>query len=529
MARCRMAFGVLVASVTLISACGGADDASQFTVGSTPPPAVAGIPTDASRIDDAVRQLPQLAQALLDRSGIPGLSIAVVRDGSTAYSGGFGVKDTRHPDAKVDAGTVFQIASLSKAVSATVVAAQSGRNGVEWAMPVAPRVNGFALADPYVSTHVTVADMFSHRSGLPDHAGDNLEDVGFGREEILRRLRYLPLAPFRTEELYTNFGVTSAAQAVANAAGKDWETLCAETLFGPLGMTSTSARYADYERRSDRAVLHVKVGGQYEPKYQRNADAQAPAGGVSSSAVDLANWMTAVLAGGKYQGRQVIPADALLTAMTPQLALASAQTDFRPSATGFGFNISTDPSGRTVLGHSGAFASGAATNFQLIPSLNLGIVVLTNGAPVGVAESLAKEFTDLAQYGRVTADWLPKFAQIMPSTAPEGELVGKPAPAAPRPAREVGAYVGTYANDYFGPLTISATGDALTLGVGPSGQRYELTHHDGDTFTFVPRGENANAGSVSAVKFAMRGEHATSAWVEVFDADHQGTFAGSSK
>ncbi|NMO01935.1 serine hydrolase [Gordonia sp. TBRC 11910] len=527
----RRVAAVAVLSVgVLVAGCGNGSSSStpEFSVGSTPPPAVASIPTDSARIDDAVRQLPDLARKMLQSTGVPGMAIAVVHDGKTVYTGGFGVKDNRRPDSSVDADTVFQIASLSKAVSATVVAGRAGTQGIDWTMPVAAGVDSFTLADPYVSTHVTVADMFSHRSGLPDHAGDDLEVIGYDRAEILRRLRYLPLVPLRTEELYTNFGLTAAAQAVANKAGKDWETLSAETIFGPLGMSSSSMRYADYLSRTNRALLHAKVDGKFAPLAQRDADAQAPAGGVSASVNDLAKWMTMVLDDGKYQGRQIVSSDALLAAMTPQMALPSGRADFRPSATGFGFNISSDPSGRTMLNHSGAFTTGAATNYQIVPGMNLGIVVLTNGAPVGAAEAVAKDFTDLAQYGRLTADWFAQFQQLIdPTNAPEGELVGKKPPANAAAAKPLNTYAGTYANQYFGPLTIKADGTKLTLSIGPKNQTYDLSHFDGDTFTFIPRGETANPGTISQVKFTVTGDTSPSVWVEFFDRNKQGTFTRS--
>lgn len=520
--RCAVA---LLAVAATVAACG--DDASSgppFTVGSTPPPAVAGIATNDARIDAAVAQLPDLAQKLLARSGVPGLAVGVVHDGKVVYTGAFGVKDNRKPDDKVDVNTVFQIASLSKAISATVVAGQVGKHDVEWTMPVTAGLDWFALADPYVTSHVTLGDMFSHRSGLPDHAGDDLEDIGFDRAEILRRLRYLSLDPFRTQELYTNFGLTAAATAVAAKAGTDWETLSTDTLFTPLGMSSTTSRYDEFLRERNRAVLHAKVDGKFAPLYQRIPDAQAPAGGVNSNVTDLTKWLTLILANGKFDGRQIVNAEALQAAMTPQLSLPSGRTDFRPAATGFGFNISTDPSGRATLSHSGAFELGAATNFQLIPSLKLGIVVLTNGAPVGVPEVLAKDFTDLAQYGALTADWASEFDKLLPPTQPEGELVGKKPPANATAAKPLTDYVGTYANDYFGPLTIAANGPALKLSIGPKNETFDLTHFDGDTFTLRPRGEGSTEGSISQVRFTLDGGRASSVWIEFWDENGKGTW-----
>ncbi len=170
-----------------------------------------------------------------------------------------------------------------------------------WDTPVVSKLPWFALSDPYVTGHVTIADLYSHRSGLPDHAGDKLEDLGYDRRQALERLKYLPLAPFRISYAYTNFGVTAAAEAVAAAAGKPWEDLSDEVLYRPLEMTSTSSRFADFTARPNHAVNHIKVADKWEPRFQRDPDAQSAAGGVSSSVNDMAHWLIMLLGNGSYQ------------------------------------------------------------------------------------------------------------------------------------------------------------------------------------------------------------------------------------
>src|SRR4030095_10744897 len=118
-----------------------------------------------------------------------------------------------------------------------------------------------------------------------DHVGDELEDMGYSREEVLHRLRYVrgTADHFRSRYAYTNFGFTAAAVAAARAAGKSWEDLAAEILYRPLGMKATSSRFADYAAAKNRAVLHPRVEGKWVAKYVRDPDAQSPAGGVSST------------------------------------------------------------------------------------------------------------------------------------------------------------------------------------------------------------------------------------------------------
>ena len=132
---------------------------------------------------------------------------------------------------------------------------------------------------------------------------------------MLQRLRYLPLKPFRNNYDYTNFGLTAAAQAVATAAGTDWATLSEQSIYQPLGMNSTSSRFADFVARTNRAPGHIRRNGAFVVGPARDPDAQSPAGGVSSSVNDMAKWMAFVLA----NGQPLMPAAALLPALFPQV------------------------------------------------------------------------------------------------------------------------------------------------------------------------------------------------------------------
>lgn len=317
----RVAFAAVL--LTLVAGCDAkpAEPAPPPTASAqsnVPPPLVPAMPLPENAVDNAVAKLDGIADDLMKKSGIPGLAVAVVRGGKTVYAKGFGVKDVRNGE-KVDPDTVFQLASLSKPLSATVVAHEVGTNAISWDTPIVAKLPWFGLSDPVVTGMVSVGDMFAHRSGLPDHAGDMLEDLGYDRRHVLESLRQLPLDPFRISYAYTNFGLTAGAEAVAVSAGKSWEDLADEVLFRPLGMASTSYRFADYEARPDRAVGHIHVDGRYEPLYIRDPQPEAPAGGVSSSVNDVTRWLTMVLANGSHDGKQIVDPKALLPAVTPQI------------------------------------------------------------------------------------------------------------------------------------------------------------------------------------------------------------------
>ena len=489
-----------------------------------PPQLVPGVALPDNAVDNAVGRLDGLVEDLMTASGIPGLAVAVVHGGKTLYAKGFGVREAGKPDA-VDADTVFQLASMSKPIAATVVAHQIGERAVSgWDTPVQAHLPWFALSDPAVTRMLTVGDLFAHRSGLPDHAGDGLEDLGYDRRTVLERLRLLPLASFRTSYAYTNFGVTAGAEAVAAAAGNSWEDLSAQVLYRPLGMTSTSSRFGDYASRTNKAVGHVLVDGHYQARYTRDADAQSPAGGVSASVNDLTHWLAMLLAGGSYNGARIVESSALLEALTPQMVSSPpTQPDMRSGFYGYGINISTTAAGRMQFSHSGGFELGAATNFVMIPSADVAIVALTNAAPRGIPETLTAEFADLVQFGQIREDWRRLYGQALAaSDRPFGELTGRQPPADAGPSRPLPSYRGTYANSYWGPAVVTDLGGTLTLSLGPRPQVYPLTHWDSDVFTFALQGENAPPGTISKATFA--GDRLV---LEYFDQDKMGTFTRS--
>ena len=395
-----------------------------------PPQLYSAVPIPDGQIAMAISKLDGLVTDMMQRTGVPGIAVAVVADGKLSYAKGFGVREANKAD-KVDPDTVFQIASVSKSVGATVVAREVAAKKVSWNTPITNFLPWFALSDPRVTDMVTIGDFYAHRSGLPDHAGDDLEDLGYDRRAVLERLRFLPLKPFRDNYDYTNFGPTASGEAVAAAAGTDWATLSDVAIYKPLGMTRTSSRFADFMARENRAVLHARINGVWTPKYQRQPDAQSPAGGVSSSVNDMAKWMSMVLA----DGAPLMPADALLPALSPQSVSSRPQAPAdRAGFYGFGFNVGVSATGRVTLNHSGAFYLGGATNVFMVPSAGVGIVVLSNAAPVGAVEAVSLSFVDLVQEGHVTRDWLgvlsPIFAKF---EAPLGHLAGQKPPASSAP------------------------------------------------------------------------------------------------
>src|SRR5438876_3361152 len=448
----------------------------------------------SEHVTRAVQEIEKLAQKKIQENAVPGVGLAVVFQDKIVYAKGFGVGDvnTKTP---VDADTVFQLASVSKPIGSTVIAELVGEGKITWDSKLNVLDSSFAMFDPWVTREITIRDMYAHRSGFPEHAGDLLEDLGFARAEILYRLRYQhPGSSFRSHYAYTNFGMTEGGIAAAKAYGLEWEEASKQKLYNPLGMNSTSSRYTDFMASRNKALGHVLVDGKWVQKFKRDPDAQSPTGGVSSSVNDLAKWMRLQLANGKFEGKQIVNEKALAETHHPHMLTGFNPFTQLPTFYGLGWNVSYDPEGRLRLNHSGAFGLGAATYVNLVPGEQLGIVVLTNAYPLGIAEALGTTFMDIALYGKPTQDWFALFKQVYSNPAAIGTVLGfdysKP-PASPAPALKNSAYAGKYTNDYFGDISIVEKDGGLAIVQGPKNKPFPMKHYDRDTFTYETEGENA--------------------------------------
>ena len=204
-------------------------------------------------------------------------------------------------------------------------------------------------------------------------------------------------------------------------------------------------------------------------------------------------------------GKQLIAADALAASHVPLMARGNNPVTGAASFYGLGWNVEFGRHGLN-WGHAGAFSVGGRTLVTLYPDSDLGILVLANAFPTGVPEGLADSFGDLVFEGTVTKDWTSEWNAIYgglfsPAIEAAKATFDKP-PSPGTPALPTGAYSGAYANDYVGPATVTADGNALTLSVGPGGKTtYRMTHFDRDTFLIYPDPEMAD--TPSPVTFAI--------------------------
>ena len=439
------------------------------------------------------------ATDIFARSGVPGAAVAVVAGDAAVYVRCFGVREVGRPE-KVDKDTVFQLASVSKGFTATMLAALVTGREIGWDDPLEKYWPGFALWDPWVSRHITLRDLMAQRSGLPAYAGDELKQFGYGRAEILRRLRYLePVAGFRAAYAYQSSLPTAAAMGASLATGESWETLVRTRVLAPLGMDSTGLNYRAYLDAPDRSASHTLVNGTMQAGHAQDDDVFAPAGAVSSSIADMVPYLRMQLNGGALAGVRVAGQAAL--AATHAATTVIGDDEAGPTAYGLGWETSSYL-GRRVVQHGGDFSNGVSSLISMVPADGVGIVVLTNAFPEGnaLAAALTKTLYDLYVQGKPRRDWLTEQRQLLQDELqgsimdPYQHLPPTRPPAAASP-RHRAVYEGVFANVYYGRVTVRrGPGSGLSIQLG-RGATLRYVPWDGDTWR-QPETDTAGVFSV---------------------------------
>ena len=429
------------------------------------------------------------------------MAMVIVRDGRTAYLKGFGARKAGS-QAQAGPDTVFQLASLSKPFTSVLIASLVGDGLLSWDDKVKAILPEFRLYDPAADSRFTVRDLLAHRSGLPEYTGDDLAfTFMYGLRDVIARLRYQrPAAPFCSSYAYQNVMFAAAGEAAAARTGKTYAALMRERVFGPLGMTSTSARFADYEKAKNKAFSHRMREGKPETQTPAKDDVFAPAGGICSTARDLSKWLLFLLAGGRCGEKQLVLKSALDETVKPQTVIRTGPDG--ASAYGLGWEIDT-AGGMVKIGHGGDFGSGISTIARLWPSENMGAAILTNAFPEGhiLHAALLKKLEELYFSGKSETDWWPvirdKFKKAAKGSILDPHEHLPRAPEKKTAARGPEVYCGEYCSDYYGSIRFRPDEkQGLLMFLGRNPEPLRLEHWSADTF----REPETNTGVIFTVR-----------------------------
>lgn len=453
------------------------------------------------------RAIDRLMTTTLQQWQVPGAAIAIVQNDRVVYLKAYGTRDGVQP---VTPDTLFQIASTSKAFTATALAMLASDGKLSFDDPVRKHVPYFRIADVCADSQVTLRDIVSHRTGLPRR--DELwDDTPFTREDVVRSMGKLALAkPFRTAYGYHNIMFIAAGEAVTHTSGMPWDDFVRTRIFQPLEMKNTVTSDADWTASNDRAVGHSWDAKKQRIEVQKPIDTTTigAGGGIKSSARDLANWVRFQLAGGSFDGRQLIDPELLAETKTPQMVvrLEGNTRDTNPDTNlmsyGMGWVVQ-DYRGEHLVAHTGSL-NGFRTQVALLPKRNIGMVLLINAGRGWSILGARNTIIDMMISGKPSRDWNAYLlaldrASEEKSAREKLERLAKRIPDT-TPTRPLVEYAGEYTNEAYGPVTITHTDGRLTL----RWTRIEapLTHYHYDVFDAE---EEAHALE-ETVKFALDDE-----------------------
>jgi CubicO group peptidase (beta-lactamase class C family) len=439
---------------------------------------------------------------------VPGIAVAVVKDGAVVASKGYGVRKLGEA-APVTANSMFRIASNTKAFTTAALAMLVDEGRIRWDDRVIDYLPGFEMYDPYVTREMTIRDLLTHRSGLGLGAGDLMfwPATDFTRDEIVRRIRFLkPATSFRSKYAYDNLLYLVAGTVVANVSGQSWDSFVAQRIFAPLGMAHTNSSSRALASAADVATPHGHADGKLVPLQQTDHDNNAPAGAINSCVADMARWLTLQLGHGAVGGLRLFSEARSKELWTPQTilpiadlpsgapaALAAVQPNF--NAYGLGWML-RDYRGRKTVGHTGVLA-GYVSRVAMVPDLNLGVVILTNQEAEEAHTAIA--YTVLDHYlGAPETDWVAAEAALAQIEQAQGEAAVKQAAAKrnaeSRPSLPLAAYAGRYRDAWYGDVLVQETGGKLSISfTHTKGLTGGLEHWQYDTFVARWRDRTLNA------------------------------------
>ena len=417
---------------------------------------------------------------------VPGLAIAVVKDDSVVFAKGYGVRKLGTRDS-VNTHTLFANASTTKAFTAFVVQLMVDEGKVRLSAPVTTYLPAFRLADPVATRQVTVADLLSHRTGVPEADFIWYDDTS-SFPEIMRRLSYVPLnAPVRSHFEYQNITFALAGHIAAERAGTTWEKLVHERILGPLGMRETTTGTPDEKSHPNLAFAHDYVHDTLRliPRYA--TDNIAPAGAMYSSVSDMAIWMRFLLDSARLGGKRVLSPRGYADLFAPHMLVDEQQ--FYPTARlthprfqGYGQGwFLEDYRGEFVAFHTGSI-DGMTAIIGLIPERRLGVVMFANRDHAELRHALM--YTVFDRYiGASKHDWSAEMLTLYSALREEGKISDQRVDSArvmgTKPSLPLARYVGVYTDSLYGTATVKLEGKKLVVSFGPlSAADLEHWHYD---------------------------------------------------
>lgn len=426
---------------------------------------------------DKLKRLDEYIQNAMKDWKMPGFAVSIVKDDSVIFAKGYGVREFGK-DERVDANTLFVIASCSKAFTTAALAILVDRDKINWDDRVIEYLPDFQMYDPWVTNEITIRDLVTHRSGLATFSGDFLWlGSNYDRKEVIRRARYLkPVSSFRSKYGYQNIMFITAAEIIKAVTDTSWGDFIKKHFLVPLKMTNTNTSYVELAASKNKAKAHYIKDGEIKIYTDIQKDNAGGALGVNSSVNDLAQWIRLQLNRGKIDS-------VVIFTEKQSKEMWSNQTAFGEMNYGLGWFIRYR-NGKRMLYHGGGMP-GMISTVALIPDENFGFAILSNmetGMVSAVRDYIVDLFTGVEpkDYNKIMLEkWDERLQKYEDELKRREEVrVKNTSPSLP-----LEKYCGKYEDKMYGEAEVSLKDGKLFLQFIPTPTfRGVLNHYHYDTF-----------------------------------------------
>ena len=437
----------------------------------------------------------------MSRWKIPGVAVAIVKDGKPVLIKGFGVRKEGAPE-KIDEQTLFQVASNTKLFTATCLSLLHQQKKLSLDDKVTKWLPDFRLYDTLATREVTIRDMLTHRIGYLTFQSDFLNwNSNLSRQELINRMRNVkPVYGFRARWGYCNMGYVVAGEIVKQVSGLAWENFVFDHLFKPLGMNRTSVSQAAIVSDSNAAGGHTVINDTIIPLEYANIDNIGPCGSINSSIKDMSTWVLMQLDSGSHEGNRIIPFPAIRETWRSQMIMNDPGNPLFPtkhfSAYGLGLELN-DFSGRKVMSHSGG-TNGFITQIMFVPEERLGIVVFTNTDANNFYDAFCYQVLEsylTLPYRNLSELYFERYKESIFAQESEIKSWRERTARKPESALPLDRYVGKYNNSVYGDLEIKKENNKLNI---------YFAHHPKNIGRLEPYGGNEFVCTYSDIIYGVK-------------------------
>lgn len=458
---------------------------------------------NAQTTDKRLAGIDTFINRILSEWKAAGVTIAVVEKNKVIMARGFGYKDYENK-IPVTENTLFAIGSCTKAFTSSLLSFPMKDGKLDFDKPVNHYLPELRFIDDELTNNITTRDMMSHRTGLPRH---DLAWYGSAskRDSLIYIIRYFEkTAPLRQAWQYNNFMFLAQGVLAEKLSGKSWETLIKEQLFTPLRMTASNTSMNDHVKASDYSFGYTESDGKIKRLPFMNIDGIAPAGSINSNAKDMANWVMMWINGGKFNGKEILPAVYYNQAISSQMVIgAGLPTKEQPDVFFSNYGMAwflANYRGHYRVEHGGNI-DGFSSSTSFFPTDSIGVFVSVNqnGSPIpGIIRNtimdrmLGLKFKDWHRTQKVAADKASAAAKERIKADSSQQKKGT------RPTHALTDYVGTYSNEAYGTVTIDVQKDSITGKF--NALNFKIKHYHFNYFNFIPVADGAVADEEDGMK-----------------------------